>query len=384
MEFKRKLNLIKLLENKSFFLFGPRSTGKSYLIREQLGERCKIIDLLDGYTHLRLLENPSILNEMLANISSKCIVVIDEVQKNPLLLDQVHQMIEKENRTFLLTGSSTRKLMRGGANLLAGRAWRADLFPLVYPEFNDFDLGQVLRFGGLPQVAASQMPQEELDAYVQTYLNVEIAAEGATRNLPQFARFLKTAALSNGEMMNFSSVARDAAVAPSTVRAYFQILEETLLGFMVESWADSRKRKAIERAKFYFFDLGVVHTICGTTALDRHSNLYGKSFEHWIALELRAYLSYSRLRHRLTYWRSTSGHEVDFVIGTIAIEVKASPKVSKRDLKGLQALREEGHHKTFICVSQDNLDRAIDGISCFHWNTFLRMLWNDELVVETE
>ena len=382
-EVERILNISKLLKKKSFFLFGPRSTGKSTLARRQLGDGQIYIDLLDGATFLRYAADPSHLEEVLSDgRHAGKIVVIDEIQKVPALLDQVHRLIEKTKRRFLLTGSSARKLRAGAANLLGGRAWEANLFPLVYPEIPNFDLKRMLRFGSLPQVWFSEDPDEELSAYAQTYLREEIQAEGYVRKIPQFARFLRVAALSSGNIINFAAIGSDAGVAASTIREYFSILNDTLVGFTVEPWVLSKKRKAIQTAKFYFFDTGVTHTLAGTEALDRNSDLYGKSFEQWIGMELRAYISYRRLKKSLCYWRSVNGQEVDFLLGeTLAIEVKASSRIQRHDLAGLRALGEEKIFKQLICVSQDKSDHEIGGIRCMHWKTFLDDLWQDKLLI---
>ena len=383
MEYVRILNLDHLLEQKSFFLFGPRSTGKSFLIRKQIQDKSVVLNLLEGETFLRYSAEPSLLQKTaeIARIGNK-IVVIDEIQKIPTLLDQVHLAIEETRVRFLLTGSSARKLKRGGVNLLAGRAWEARMFPLVWPEIPNFDLERYLQYGGLPQVYPSPSPREELSAYANTYLKEEIAEESVVRRIPQFTRFLKVAALCSGELVNFSSISSDSAVAASTVRDYFSILEHTLLGFMVEPWVQSQKRKAIATAKFYLFDTGVTHVLSGTEHLDRNSNLYGKSFEQWIAMELRAYLSYRRVPTDLNFWRSVQGQEVDFVIGNkCAIEVKAAKKIDAKDLRGLQALAEEKSHTHYICVSQDSIERKEGPVWCMPWQNFMKRLWNDEIVV---
>ena len=214
-----------------------------------------------------------------------------------------------------------------------------------------------------------------MQAYVHTYLSEEIQAEGLVRRLPQFSRFLQVAALSNGQILNFTSIGSDAQVSPSTVREYYYLLEDTLLGFLLPPWTKSRKRKAIATAKFYLFDTGVTHTLAGTRALERNSDLYGRSFEHWIGMELRAALSYQRTHQELSYWRSTHQHEVDFIIGDdIAIEVKASQRVTKRDGKGLRALQEEEVLQRFYLVSQDPVDRVSDDIHWLHWRTFMSRL----------
>lgn len=380
MEIDRELQLAPLLAMKSFFLFGPRSTGKTTLIRRQLSEKAFIIDLLDSRYFLRLSGDPHELESLIA-ANPADIIVIDEIQRIPDLLNEIHRLIETHKHTFLLTGSSARKLRRGKANLLAGRVWTAGMFPLIHREIPDFDLNRYLRYGGLPAVYLSEHPEEELDAYVNTYLKEEILAEGLIRRLPPFSRFLKTMALANGEMINFTKLANDAQVPPSTVTEYVGLLEDTLIGFLLPAWIESKKRKAIKTGKFYFFDPGVTHMLAGTETLDRNSNLYGKSFEQFIGMELRAYLSYRRKKFPLTYWRSKSGHEVDFLIGTrTAIAVKAAKKISKNDLKGLRYLKEEEVFQNLLLVSQDPISIRIDGILCIPWQRFLSDLWKDRFL----
>lgn len=374
----RTLSLPDLLSRKSFFLFGPRATGKSTLIQQQLSSSAQVIDLLDSRLYLALSNAPHEL-EALIDAGQPGFVVIDEIQRVPELLNEVHRLIENRGTTFLLTGSSARKLRRGKANLLAGRVWQAQLFPLTSREIPDFDLARYLHYGGLPAVYLSDYPEEELDAYVNTYLREEIMAEGLIRKLPPFARFLRSIALSNGEVVNFTKLANDCQVPPSTVTEYVGLLEDTLVGFMLPAWVESSKRKAIRTGKFYLFDPGVTHVLAGTRALDRNSDLYGRSFEQFIAMELRAWLSYQRHRRPLTYWRSTHGFEVDFLIGTeTAIEVKATRKVSPRDLKGLRAIEEEGVFERLLLVSQDPLEFKKGKVRGLHWKTFLARLWQGE------
>ena len=378
---ERHLNLSSLLTKKSFFLFGPRATGKSTLIKRQLTETAPVFDLLDSRLYLRLLSAPYDLEAIISSGKNTGIVVIDEIQRIPELLNEVHRLIENKKITFLLTGSSARKLRRGKANLLAGRVWESRLFPLIKKEIPDFNLDRFLQYGGLPAVYLSQYPDEELDAYVNTYLKEEIMAEGLIRNLPPFSRFLRTIALASGELVNFAKLANDCQVPPSTVREYVGVLEDTLIGALLPAWAESKKRKAVRTAKFYFFDPGVTHALAGIKTLDRNSNLYGKSFEQFIWMEIRAYLSYTRNKSELTYWRSTRGHEVDFLIGDqTAIEVKASQNVSARDFKGLKALKEENIFKSYILVSQDPIHTRQDGFQALHWETFLEDLWSGKLV----
>ncbi len=379
----RQLNLVALLKKKSFFLLGPRATGKSFLIKKTLADRAVILNLLRYDLYLKLSQAPgeleAIIQAALSDIKDP-IIVIDEVQKLPVILDEVHRLIEEKQWRFLLTGSSARKLKHGHANLLAGRAWIAHLFPLTFNEIPDFDLDHYLRYGGLPAIYPSEEPEEELIAYAHTYLYEEIQAEGLVRKLPQFARFLQMAALDNGQLLNFAKISNDTGIAASTVRDYYSILEDTLLGFMLEPWGHSKKRKAIATAKFYLFDCGVTHTLAGTTVLDRNSDLYGRSFEHWLALELRAYLDYRRKKDLLGFWRSQYQHEVDFTVGDhTAIEAKASKKVTAHDLKGLKALKEENVFKHYFLISQDPIETQHESIQCLYWKTFLTRLWADEI-----
>jgi predicted AAA+ superfamily ATPase len=380
MEIERQLQLAPLLAKKSFFLFGPRATGKTTLVRQQLSETATVIDLLESRYFLRLSSAPHELESLIAAAPAD-IIVIDEIQRIPELLNEIHRLIETQNITFLLTGSSARKLRRGKANLLAGRVWDARMFPLIYRELADIDLHRYLRYGGLPAVYLSEYPEEALDAYVNTYLKEEILAEGLIRRLPPFSRFLKTMALSNGEMINFTKLANDCQVPPSTVTEYVGLLEDTLIGFLLPAWIESKKRKAIKTGKFYFFDPGVTHVLAGTETLDPNSNLYGKSFEQFICMELRAYLSYRRKKLPLAYWRSKSGHEVDFLLGTkTAIEVKASKKISRNDFKGLKYLKEEDVYQNLILVSQDPVSSLADGILTLPWQKFLSDLWRDKFI----
>ncbi len=378
MHYRRLLNLPDLLNKKSFFLLGPRSTGKTSLIREQLSGSATEIDLLNADTFIRLSTRPTELEQIVVAGKFER-VVIDEIQKLPVLLDEVQRLIEKRKLRFLLTGSSARKLKHGGANMLAGRAWEARLFPLVSREISDFDLDRYLLFGGLPQVYGSDYPTEELGAYVNVYLKEEIQAESLVRDVVRFTRFLHLAALSTGQVINFSSLANDAGVAPSTVIEHFRILEDTLIGFFVQPWGRSKKRKEITAAKFYLFDTGVTNTISRTRVLERQSDLYGRAFEQFIAMELRAALSYFRIPESLHYWRTYDKREIDFVIGdTLAIEVKATTKSTNKDLKCLKYFQDEATMKYFLLVSQDPIERVENGIRCIHYGTFLSKLWSGE------
>ena len=316
MYLQRKLNLASLLAKKSFFLLGPRSTGKSSLIEDQLASDSIVIDFLKGDLFLQLSSKPWELAAIIKAADQDFkYVVIDEIQKIPALLDEIHHLIEKQGLRFLLTGSSARKLKKGGVNLLAGRAWSAELFPLLKQEIPDFDLNRYLLYGGLPQVYLSEEPHEELNAYINTYLKEEIQEEALVRKLQSFARFLELSALTSGDMINFASLSNDVAIPASTIRGYYTILEDTLIGFILPAWTKSIKRKAISTAKFYYFDVGVRNKIAGIKSIEPHSDQYGQAFEHFIAMELRAYLSYLRIDKKLSYWQAHNGQEVDFMIG---------------------------------------------------------------------
>ncbi len=375
--YKRILDMVSLAKQKSFFLFGPRSTGKSWLLRHSFPQDL-IIDLLSSSTYLRLAQNPSFLENLVRErAGTENPVVIDEIQKLPILLDEVHRLIENTGTRFILTGSSARKLRRGGVNLLAGRAWQANLFPLVYKEIPEFNIDRYLRYGGLPQVYGSANPEEELDAYVNTYLKEEIQEEALVQNLPKFSRFLKTASFCNTEQINFTNVANDAAMAASTVRSYFDLLRDTFTGFFIESWQGSKKRKAISTPKFYFFDTGLTNSLADSYLFSQESSEYGKAFEQFIAMELRAWISYRRNRLELFYWRTRAGTEVDFFIpGNFAVEVKVTKTVGDQHLKGLRTLKEENACRDYFLVSFDtNNYKTSDGIRCLNWKTFLDELW---------
>lgn len=382
MSFPRVLNLPNLLKKKSFFLFGPRSTGKTSLIKAQFPSSIPLIDLLDYDFYLRLSENPKALESILfAQNPHVTHAIIDEVQRIPEILNEVHRLIENKKISFLLTGSSARKLRHNQANLLAGRARQAELFPLTSFEIPQFHLERYLEVGGLPMVYASEEPREDLLAYVNTYLKEEIQAEALIRELPPFIRFLKHSALTSGEIINFANIASDAAVALHVVKEYYSILEDTFIGFMLPAWTKTVKRKSTSKAKFYYFDLGVKNALIDVQHIPQQSDLFGQVFEHFIALELRAYLSYRRKHVPFCYWQAKNGQEVDFIIqDEIAIEVKATNHVQDKHMKGLKTLSEEKICKRYILISQDNIKRRIDHFEIMHWQDFLTQLWSDQIV----
>ncbi len=377
MLYKRKLNLNQLLKKKSFFLFGPRGTGKTTLIDQTLPS-VKVYDLLDSSTYRRLLKQPELLEE---ENPKKALLVIDEIQKLPLLLDTAHRLIQKKGCRFLFTGSSARKLKRRSVNLLAGRAWQAELFPLSYSEIPQFHLLKYLNRGGLPSIYDSAHYQEELRAYVSLYLREEIKHEALTRNIQAFAEFLDLMALFNGQEINYESFSRDLSISPNTLRNYMEILNDTLLGFFLTGYTKTKKRKAVSRSKFFLFDLGVNNILCHRGLIQKKSELFGMAFEHFIILEMRAFLSYSRKYLNMNYWRSASQKEVDLIAGHTAIEIKATELARDKHLKGLRALKEEGLLKNYILVSLDATERTTkDNIQILPWENFLKKLWTGKIV----
>lgn len=377
MLIKRSLNLPALLSKKSYFLLGPRQTGKTSLIRASLPQS-RNYNLLDFGTFLRLNQNPSVLREELQGYQG--VVVIDEIQKLPVLLDEIQIIIEEQKLYFLLTGSSARKLRRSGVNLLGGRARTIRMHPLTSFELGDqFDLIRALNYGTLPAIYFSDEPQMELKAYAGEYLKEEIAAEGLTRNVPAFSRFLETAALCNGQIINYQSISSDAAVPRTTVQEYFSILKDTLIGEEVEPWRKTKKRKAVATSKFYFFDVGVANHLQHAGEIQPKSKLFGDAFEAFIFQELAAYRDY--VSHgSLHYWRSEDRYEVDFILDeSIGIEVKGSSRLNHYDFKGILALQAEKAMKNHIIVCNEPVAREVDGVRVLPWKIFLKDLWSKSL-----
>lgn len=368
----RVLDLPKILARKSHFLLGPRQTGKTSLLRAALPE-ARVYDLLDSAVYLALSLRPDRLGEELGR--GDRMVVIDEVQRIPDLLNEVQRLIESRGIRFLLTGSSARKLRGGGMNLLGGRARIQYLHPLTRRELGDrFELSRAIGRGLIPSIYFSDDPKADLEAYAGLYLQQEIAAEGAARSLPAFSRFLKVAALCNGTLLNMTNAANDAQVARTTVHEYFRILEDTLIVHRLPAWGRSEKRKAIATSKYYFFDVGVVGSLQGRPFLPGTPE-FGQGFETWLHQELVAHRDYVS-GQPLAYWRSTSGFEVDFILGEhTAVEVKASSNVGPSDLRSLKALSEEKILKRFLCVSLETRRRVVDGITILPYGEFLDELW---------
>lgn len=370
---ERLVALPALLGKKSYFLFGPRQTGKSSLIRHTLAG-ARTYDLLDAAVYLTLSRDLGRIGQELTPRDR--VVVIDEIQRLPQLLHEVHRLIETRGVRFLLTGSSARKLRRGGVDLLGGRARTQRLHPLTWRELGArFDLQRAMTHGLLPSIYFSDDPQADLKAYAGAYLQEEIIAEGATRHVPAFSRFLRVAALCNGTIVNFTKVANDAQVARTTVYEYFDILRDTLVLHELPAWRRSKKRKPLVSSKYYFFDVGVVGMLqermfrLGTPEC-------GEAFETYCLHELISYRDY-RSGEPLSYWRSTSGFEVDFLLGDhTAVEVKAKPHITADDLKSLTALAEERVFKRLLCVSLEPRARRLGAITILPYQEFLAGLWD--------
>lgn len=384
----RILDIQSRVRRKSMFLFGPRQTGKTAMIDNQLDDDVRLVwSLLNANIRRRCQSDPSVLRDELATRGIKDgLVVIDEIQKVPDLLDEVHLMIEETDIRFLMTASSARRLRETGVNLLGGRAGKMNLHPFVWPEIRQFKptLDRILTYGMLPSVFLSEEPDEALDDYINVYLQEEIAGEGLVRQLPKFERFLEVAALTNSQGINYSNIASDVMMSRDSIREWYGILYDTMIGFAIPPYTRTKKRKAVETERFYYFDVGLVRFLLNLTEVsDTHSE-YGKLFESYIAQELSAYLDYGRKRERLSYWRTRqSSFEVDFTIGDqVAVETKTTKLVNeKKDLRGLRALKEEGIFKKYIVVSRDEISRTTDdGILMLPWTVFLDELWDGKIV----
>jgi predicted AAA+ superfamily ATPase len=371
----RILDLPLLLDKKSHFLLGPRQTGKTFLIQNTLKE-AKVYDLLDTSIFLALSRNPSRIAQELT--PQDHLIVIDEIQRLPELLNEVHRLIESRRIRFLMTGSSARKLRRGGINLLGGRARTKHLHPLTRRELGErFALTRALQRGLLPSIYFSDDPAADLESYTGLYLQQEVVAEGTIRNIPAFSRFLKIASLCNGTIVNFTKVSNDAQVARTTVYEYFEILKDTLILHELPAWRKSKKRKPLASSKYYFFDVGIVATLQGRVFRPGTPE-YGEGFETYLFHELMCYRDYIR-QEPLSYWRSSSGFEVDFIIGDhTAVEVKAKENISPHDIKALQAIAEEKILKRYLCVSLEPRMRRIGVVTILPYEEFLDNLWNGD------
>ena len=372
---------------ETFFLWGPRQTGKSTLLKQRYPE-ARWLDLLNTDLFRRYAANPELLRQEIEAEGPPPgrQIVIDEVQKVPALLDEVHWLMENRGLHFALCGSSARKVRHGAANLLGGRALRYEMHGLTAGELgSDFDLTRLLNHGYLPRLYEVARPTRFLDAYISDYLKEEVVAEGLVRNLPAFSGFLDAAALCDGEMINFSNIANDCAVSSHTVKSYFGILEDTLLGSWLPAYRKRRKRRLIQAPKFYFHDVGIVNRLARRGTLAPRSEMYGKAFENWVFHELSACRAYRELDLELSYWRLAGGTEVDFVLGDmrLAVEAKASARITPNHLRGLRSLAEEHPQvgqRIVVCL-EPRPRRTDDGIDILPAQAFVDRLWGRGLAV---
>ena len=386
MRYERTLRL-DLPHGQSAFLWGPRKTGKSTLLRRRFPGAVHF-DLLDTRLLVEFTRAPWTLADRVRAADRAALanpVIIDEVQKVPALLDEVHRLIEGEGLGFVLCSSSARKLKRGRANLLGGRAWRFGLHPLTWPEVPGFDLLRALNRGLVPQHYDSSRYRRALAGYVDDYLKEEVFDEGLSRNTAAFSRFFDALSFSHGELLNYSNIARDCGVDSKTVREYFQILEDTLLGTWIEPFSRRRSREVITRApKFYLFDVGVAGYLIGRRIERPAGPEFGRALEHLVLMELLAYRSYRELDFQLRFWRTKSGLECDFVLGrdgAIAIEVKGSSRIRPSDLRGVRAYADEHRPRHAIVVCNERNARLTnDGILILPCEQFFQRLWSDAIV----
>ncbi|MCK5230802.1 MAG: ATP-binding protein [Desulfobulbaceae bacterium] len=381
---KRILN-IDLPVHQSAFLWGPRKTGKSTYLKDQFPASL-VYDFLQTDLFLEFSKKPSLLRERLlakGDIVFKQPVILDEVQKVPQILDEVHWLIENKGIRFILCGSSARKLKRGQANLLGGRAWRFELFPLVSKELGEIDLLMALNQGLVPAHYLQKGYRKSLQGYVRDYLKEEVFNEGIIRNIPAFSRFFDAMGYSHGELTNYSNIARHCGVDSKTVREYYQILVDTLLGTMVPPFKARQNRRVISKAsKFYLFDVGVAGFLSRRQIIEEKGEQFGKAFEHFIFMEIVAYNSYNESGFDINFWRTRSGLEVDFILGNgeVAIEVKGSSQIDKRSLRPLRAFIEEYSPREALVVCNEKEERLHGEIRILPWRNFLRRLWEGKII----
>jgi len=378
--FKRE---IKPPKSKTYFLFGPRQTGKSTFVKSLITRKDLYIDLLPQRNFLNYAKNPGrVREEILAHLKQydNPLCIIDEIQKIPALLDEVHELIESKGIRFILTGSSARKLRRGGANLLAGRAYTYHLFPLTFTEIGDqFDLDTALRIGSLPVLwdSREEDSHEFLRSYTETYLKEEVAAEGLVRNIGPFARFLDIAAASDGETVNFNNIARECSVSVKTAQQYYQILEDTFLAFRLSAWTKSERRRLVSHPRYYFFDTGVTNALAHTLTDQLNPKILGRRFEQFVICQLMAFIHYKRLDYQLYYWRTNHGAEVDVLLCTgnriiCALEIKSSQNIAREKLSGLKSFMEDNPGvPAYVLGDKQNRRQLQNNIVVINWDDFI-------------
>lgn len=377
--YRRIFDIEKQLD-EAMFLFGARQVGKSTLLKERFPDAI-FYDLLKSDIRRRLKRNPEILREALSGKPEGTLVIVDEIQKVPDLLDEVHSLMVENKLRFILSGSSARKLKRSGANTLGGRAQNLTLFPLVWPEVTDFEIDRAVQNGMIPRHYTVDDATDRLESYVDIYLREEIQEEALVQDIDTFTRFLEVAAISDGEMINYSNIASDCGVAAKTVKAYFQILYDTLVGYEIPAYTKTVKRRVVQSPKFYYFDVGIANYLMGRHSLKRGTDDYGHAFEHLVVQEILAYRGYSRRRESISYWHTYTRQEVDLVIGDakVAIEIKSCEEVKTRHKAGLKAFKEEHPDCRLILVSLDPITRVSGDKELIYVKDFFEMLWDGEI-----
>lgn len=376
---QRILDLYNEIDS-SIFLFGARQTGKSTILRQQF-PKSVYIDLLDSDVKERYRRRPALLYETLLEKSEGTLIIIDEIPEVPELLNEVHRLIVERRLVFILCGSSARKLKRKGHNTLGGRAFPVFLYPFVSAEIPNFDIDHAVTYGMIPPHYLAKNPSRLLAGYIDIYLKEEIKEEALVRNLDAFQRFLEVAALTDGEIVNNNNIAQDCGVHATTVDAYFDILEDTLMGYRLPAFRKVMKRRLMQAPKFYYFDIGVANHLLHRKEMQRGSVDYGHAFEHLVIQEIYAWLHYTNSDEKLSYWRTYTGLEVDAVIGDarIAIEIKSVEEVQTRHLKGLKAFGEEHPDSRKMIVSLDRFNRKMSDIECIYVLDFFKLLWSGDL-----
>jgi predicted AAA+ superfamily ATPase len=385
MDKVKRVLRIELPPMQSAFLWGPRKTGKSTYLKKTYPDSL-VYDFLKTDLTLEFAKRPSLLRERLLAQDQAVLahpIILDEVQKVPGLLDEVHWLIENKGLSFVLCGSSPRKLKRGQANLLGGRAWRYEMFPFVSAELGELDLLKALNRGMIPDHYLRDDYAKSLDAYLRDYLKEEVFDEGLTRNIPAFARFFDAVGYSHGELTNCSNIARDCGVEAKTVKEYYQILIDTLIARRVEPFKRRQSRQVITRApKFYLFDVGVAGALARRQILEEKGEMFGKALEHFIFTELAGHASYRGLHYDISFWRTKSGQEVDFVLagGEVAIEVKGKTRVDSADLRGIAAFVDEFSPRKALVVCHEAEERVVGQVRLVPWRRFLEELWAGNII----
>ena len=364
----------------SIFLFGGRQTGKTTILRQQFPNAI-FFDLLNTSVKSRLQRRPVVLYETLKDKPAGTLVIIDEIPEIPELLNEVHRLIVERQLIFILCGSSARKLKRKGHNTLGGRALPVYLYPLVSAEIPDFDIDRAVNYGMLPPHYLAKNPSRLLAGYIDVYLKEEIKEEALVRNLDAFHRFLEVAALTDGEIINNNNIAQECGVHATTVNSYFDILEDTLIGYRIPAYTKVMQRRLVQAPRFYYFDIGIANHLLHRKDLVRGTADYGHAFEHLVVQELVAYLHYTHSEERLSYWRTYTGIEVDVIIGDarIAIEIKSAEEIQNKHLKNLKIFAEEHPQSRLIVVSLDVFTRRIGNIECLYVMDFFQKLWSEGL-----